>query len=357
MKFVSRVLLSLLVTCMMFFSSAYAEGGNSQGGIVKPFGDIYVNEGVTVEGDAVTVKGNIYINGTVTGSAVTVFGKIIVNGKVLGDAVSATGSVTVGENGRVMGNTVEGLGGNRNPGSGGYIPHINVRPWPKAADILFSFFTSLGIFLLGALIYLIMPGKTEEMAETIEPNLGRRMGIGILAIFGSPIAMIILTIVLAVTIIGILVIPFAWIAYFIAIFIGVVPVYVYLGRKISGAMSKPASSGYSALAWGVLTLWIIKVVSSFGGFYTGWINWIISFGIYVLGIGTLLDYIFSSRDRNRAYNPYQTYQGPQGDSQWTQGEYNQPYQNYTGNYVPEERESKTRSDDFEQYKGEENKEE
>lgn len=354
MKFVSRVLLALLVSGLMFFSSAYAAGEDSQGGIVKPFGDIYVNEGITVEGDVVTVRGNIYINGSVTGSAVTVFGDIIVNGKVLRDAVSATGSVTVGENGKVLGNTVEGLGGasmgSRSPGNrNNYIPGINIRPWSNTANILFSFFTSLGLFLMGALIYLIMPRKIEEMSETIEPNLGRRLGIGILTIIGSPIAMIILTIVLAITIIGILVIPFAWIAYFIAIFIGVVPVYVYLGRKVSAAISRPAASGYAALACGVLTLWIIKTVSAFGGFYTGWISWIIGFGIYVLGIGTLLDYIFSNRDKNRAYNQYQNYP-PQG------GGYNPPYENYAGNYVPEQRESKMKSDDFEQDKNEDNRE-
>lgn len=360
MKFLSRLLLALIMSSLLLFSTAYAagsgSGGDQQGGIVKLAGDIYVNEGNTVEGDVVTVSGNIYINGSVTGSAVSVFGDIIVNGKVLGDAVSVTGKITVGENGKVLGDTVEAVGGSisRKYGSNryDYRPNININPFARTTHVLFSFFTTLGIFLLAALIYLIMPNKIDEMAASIEPNLGKRLGIGILTIIGSPIAMILLTIVLAITIIGILIIPFAWIAYFIAMFIGVVPVYLYIGRKVSAAISRPVMSSYAAIGAGLLTIWLIRSVASFGGFYTGWISWIISFAVYVIGIGTILDYIFSNRNRNKAYNGYQPYNQypPQGEG------YNPNYQapNPPATYVPEERESKMKSDEDESSKGEDN---
>lgn len=314
MKSILRLLVAASLLCMLLFPSVRASEAipvdTKSGGIVRLSSDIYVNEGNTVEGDVVTVSGNIYINGTVTGSAVSVLGNIYINGEVQGDAVSVFGNINVGEKGRVLGDTVEaldGAAGNR-PNFRNYNrPRINVFPWSMAGNIIFSLFTSIGVFLIAALVYLIMPRKVEEMAGSIETDFGRKLGIGILTMIGSPIAMIILSILLIITIIGIIVVPFAWIAYFIAVFIGVVPVYVFLGRRVASAVSRPVMSGYGALAAGIFTLWLIRAAASFGGFYTGWIGWIISFAIYVIGIGTLLDYIFSNRSRRPQYNPYPPY--------------------------------------------------
>lgn len=343
MKSITRMLFILIFSGIMLLSAsctAYASSGNGSrgGGVVKLSGDIYVNEGNTIEGDVVTLNGNIYINGDVTGNAVTLNGDIIVNGKVLGDAVSISGKITVGEKGKVLGDTVEALGGTfntrRNTGNrNNYMPPVN--PWGRTTSILFSFFTTLGTFLLAALIYLIMPKKVNEMADTIEQNVGKRLGIGILTVLGSPIAMIILTIVLAITIIGIIIIPFAWIAFFIAFLIGVVPVYLYIGKKAAAAVSRPEIASFAALAAGILTVWLVKTAASLGGFFTGWIGWLLTFVLYVLGIGTLIDYIFSNRSKKTQYNyaPYPPY--PQQG-----GGYNPNYNSQNLNYVPKEQESK-----------------
>ncbi|KPU43628.1 hypothetical protein OXPF_30690 [Oxobacter pfennigii] len=293
------ILISLSFEGYVYANSA----GDRQGGIVKLSGDIYVNEGSSILGDAVTLRGDIYVNGSVTGNAVTLFGDIIVNGTVMGDAVTVSGKITVGDKGRVLGNTVEAIDGSvsqRLPGSYRYdfnMPGRNRTFWGRFTGSLLSFSGYLVLFLFSALVYLIMPKKIHEMAQSIEQDMGRKAGLGVLTLIGSPLIMIILSILLAITILGIVVIPFAWIAYAIAMLVGMVPVYLYLGRKISLAVTSRQYESYGAIAAGLLILWLIKVASSFGGVYTGWINVIINMALYVIGIGTLFDYIITHRKR------------------------------------------------------------
>ena len=348
MKFISRLLLTIIVSVLISFAPAAnamaSDKAGSSGDLVKVIGDIYVNEGTTVSGNVVAVKGNIYINGSVTGDAVAVFGDIIVNGKVLGDTTSVAGKITVGENGKVLGSTVEALGGSFGGGRRSYnnnpIPNMGMM-WGRTTGIFFSFFGAFAIFLVASLVYIIMPLKVEEMANSIEPNIGKRLGIGVLTIFASPIAMIILTIALAITIIGILVIPFAWIAFLIAGLIALVPVYVYIGKKIVALTGNRDVTNYAGLASGVFIVWAIKTIISFGGIFTVWISAIISFGIFALGIGTLIDYLFTKKNK-LVYANYPSQGG--GYNQ-----YNQPMQDSNDHphdkYVPETQVPKSESAD------------
>lgn len=343
MKTIYRLLLTVALAVMLvipFGTAAEAStAGNSEGGIVRMSGDIYVNQGETVTGDVVTLKGNIYINGSVTGNAVALFGDIIVNGKVLGDAVSVTGKITVGQNGKVMGNTVEAAGG-AITGKKSYNYNYNYKynynnyasraPWGKTVGTILSFFWAVVVFLLASLVYAIMPRKIDEMSDTISPNFGKRVGIGILAAIGSPIVMVILSIILVVTIIGILVVPFAWIAYLIICLVAVVPVYVFIGKNALNLTGIKNTSSYAGLAAGVFALWFIKAVISLGGSYTSLINTLITFMLFCLGAGTLLDYIFTNRKMKKAYTKYPPYMG----------EYNNEGQHYNSDFKPQEIENK-----------------
>lgn len=315
MKSVSKILTLIIMTCLLVFapfSVAYATAESQLGDMVKLNGDVYVNEGTTVNGNVVAIFGDAYVNGTVTGDVVSIFGDINVNsGKVMGDAVSVTGKITVGENGKVMGDTVEALGvrintnGQRNHNYNfDFKPNINIPAWGiGAAGIFISLIGTMVLYGIAVLIYLIMHNHIEKMAATIEPNIGKRIGIGFLTLIGSPIALIIVSIVLAITIIGIIVIPFVWIAFALAVLVALVPIYVYIGRKTGTLFTKSRISGYVAIAIAMLVFWLANTLLSFGGPFTGWISAIISIGTFVLGTGTILDYLFSNR-KPKKYAPY-----------------------------------------------------
>lgn len=319
MKFISKLLIMFIAAGLIVFTpyiTANAQDNAVRSGdIIKMSGDVYVNEGTTVNGNVVALSGNIYVDGSVTGDVVSVLGDIMVNkGTVLGDAVAVKGRVTVGQNGKVMGDTVEALGGifgsgGNNENTQGNGVNINISPWGiRFPGIIFSLVFSLVVFGAACLVYLIMPDKIEKMASTVGPNLGKRIGIGFLTLIGSPIALIIMSIILAITIIGIIIIPFLWIGFTLAAFTAIVPVYVFIGRSV---IQKQKISGYGAIAVGMLMIWVVQTALSFGGFYTGWINVILSMAVFVLGSGTLLDYIFSNRKKKPPYITDYTYQ-PQG---------------------------------------------
>jgi hypothetical protein len=332
MKLISKLILSAVMSVLFLLplgTAALASApGDISGGIVKMTGDVYVNEGTTVTGDVVTLRGNIYINGSVTGSAVAVFGDIIVNGKVLGDAVTVTGRITVGQNGKVLGDTVEALGGtvsgNRDYSYNynyryDYKPNINIRPINRTVNAILSFFGAVTIFLLASIVYVIMPRRIEVMVDTIEPNFGRRIGIGALTVIGSPIAMVIVSIVLAITIIGILVIPFAWVAFLVFILVALVPAYVFIGKRTIALFGSKKASAYAGLAAGIFVIWLMNTILSFGGVYTGWLRTLIFFFVSVLGAGSIVDYLFTIRKMKKAYPGGYAPQDDRYSHQYTQG--------------------------------------
>lgn len=309
MKSISKYFIAAIISIIMLFPTtvAFAEKDISIADghdVVKVSGDIYVQEGTVISGDVVTVSGDIYINGTVNGDAVAVFGNIIVNGVVAGDAVTVTGKIDIGDTGKVGGNTVEALGGAFSGGKGfkNIIPRRDRMPWGSLPLDMFSFMRAVGLFIFASLIYLIMPKPIENMSSTIEQNIGKRIGLGVLLLFGSPLAMIIISVALVVTIIGIVVVPFAWLAYVVAGLIAMVPIYMYIGKKAMNLIGTKEPTNYLSMTVGIFGIWLLKYLIEFGGYYSGWVNSLISLFIFILGTGTLLDYLITNRKQKKNIN-------------------------------------------------------
>jgi hypothetical protein len=305
MKYISNVFKSIIVTCLLVFMAgyaAYAEPAAQRiGDTVKVFGDVYINSGDMVTGNVVTVWGNVYVNGPVMGNVVAVFGDIKVDSNIMGNAVTISGKVNVGSNGSVLGNIV-------NPGNRvfEFLPFVFFSPLTGLARAISSLASTAGLLLLAAIVYAIIPKKVTEMAGTIENNIGRKIGIGILTMIGSPIAMVLLSIILAITIIGIIVIPFAWIAYLAAGLIALVPVYLYTGGRVAKILKVLNTTPLTDLAIGMFSIWAVKAIFNFGGIFTAWISPLISIVFYVIGVGTLIDYILSNNKKKHDdynYNP------------------------------------------------------
>lgn len=355
MKYLSKAILVFAISLFVMFPlgvTANALGSSTSSGIFEMSGDIYVNEGDAITGDVVTISGDIYINGTVSGNAVAPFGDIIVNGKVMGDAVTVTGRIRIGQNGRVSGNTVEALGGSvSNPRSFRRNP-FTANPLSRIPSVVMSLFRAIILFMLTALVYVIMPDKVNEMSNTTAANFGKRLGIGVLTAIGTPIAMIVATILLIITLIGIIIVPFLWLAFLILGLVAVVPAYIFIGRKIVELGGNKNISAFAGLSAGVFIVWIIKTIFSFGGIFTSWINGLISLLVLSLGLGILLDYITTQRRIKKAaradygpqggYNPQGGYgpqngYGPQGGGSYQEGPSQGPNQGWQqqGNAGPQ----------------------
>ena len=334
MKSISRYFLAAVISIIIIcpITVAFAEGDvNVANGrdVVKVSGDIYIQDGTAVSGDVVTVFGDVYVNGTVRGDAVAVFGNIIVNGVVTGDAVTVTGKVNIGDTGKVRGDIVEALGlglGGRwaNRGFNRMNPRMGRMPWSRSSSVMFSFMRAIGFFIFASLIYLIMPKSIENMSSTVDQNIGRRIGMGALYLFGSPLAMIIISIALVITVIGVIVVPFAWLAYIIAGLIAMVPIYMYIGKKAMNLIGTKEPTSYISMAAGIFGVWLVEYLIKFGGYYSGWVNILISLFIFILGTGTLLDYLITKRKQKKnsdgqyqgaGYNPNASYSSNENNEQ------------------------------------------
>ncbi len=202
---------------------------------------VHVAKGETT-GDVVAIGGGVTVDGEVMGDAVSVGGSARIDGPVTGSVVAVGGGVRLGPNARVMQDVVS-VGGSvdRDPGAevlgqvteislwqgmfgnfGGLrIPSV-LRGLPvdeSLPDLLRCVVVVVFLLLLGSLMAAVAPDKMERISYRIalEPLLAGIAGLAGLVIFVFGLVMV--TILLAISILGIpliLLVPFAVLAAVVA---------------------------------------------------------------------------------------------------------------------------------------------
>ena len=186
----------------------------------------------TVDGEvndaAVSIMGTTTVNGSVGGEAVAVMGSVHVNGTVHGEAVAVGGDVELGPKAVVWGEIVS-VGGavHRDPGAvvHGHVQQVSfmqhfpkfdwLYAWIQSALFkgrLLSFASGAGwawlvagaILLFYVLLALVFPRGIEKCAATLEEH----PGYSILTAFLTMLAMPLIFVLLAITGIGLIVVPF-----------------------------------------------------------------------------------------------------------------------------------------------------
>jgi hypothetical protein len=235
-------------------------------------GDLVVAVGESCAGDAVVIGGDLVVRGTVGGNAVAIGGSVQVSGQVGGDVVSLGGEVQLQDGAQVEGD-VAALGGEsrRAPGAvvrGNILESGLVVPFAAAQEgrpllslglrilgALLSSGLAFGLCLLVALVLRsLWSQRTAVMVATLRRELATSAGMGLvsglLLVVGVPIA----TIVLAVTVIGLLVIPFLYIAVVIAYMAALTISGLALGEALvaRAAWERPPQWLAAALGLGIL---------------------------------------------------------------------------------------------------------
>ncbi|HEY0968359.1 MAG TPA: RDD family protein [Opitutaceae bacterium] len=286
-------------------SDAILSGGETAREVVAIIGNTIV-DGI-VDDEVVAIMGDSTLNGEAR-EVVAVMGNVTVNGHVRGDVVAVMGGVQLGPRARVDGEVVSiGGGVERAPGSTvgrgiqevgfmkGHMPQMDgLRAWLKhclllgrplgfgehlgwAWGIAFSFFA---FYVLLALAF----GKgVEKCAETLE----QRPGYTILAAFLTMLAIPILTVLLAVTGVGPVVLFFAGI--FGTLF-GKAAFITWMGRRFT----KPLGIQMPVLAAliGGLLLMLFYVIP-----YLGIVMWKVS---GALGLGMVVYTLILGMKREKA---------------------------------------------------------
>ena len=243
----------------------------------------------TVEGrvrDAVvSVFGNTHVTGPVGDAAVAVFGNTYINSAVRGDVAAIFGDLELGPDARVGGEVIVVSGSlKRDPAATVErgIQQVTLpmdfgrfewlRPWIKHCLLLgrplalepglgWAWGLALGFLTLYVLLAVMFSSSVERCVATVETRPGATVVASLLALILTPV----LTMVLLVTVIGVALVPFFWIALFIAGLFGKAVILAALGRRLTRFMGTSNAVADYAIAVAVggaifLVLYLIPVI-------------------------------------------------------------------------------------------------
>ena len=200
----------------------------------------------------VSILGNTRVTGAVGDSAVAVLGNVYVDSPVNGNVVAVLGDVELGAQAQVSGDVVA-VGGvvSRDPSaivhgnqqSLGFATHVHGIDWLHAwvqhcllYGRMLAFAPGLGWAWSLALICLALyvltaalcPHAVERSRQTLENYPLQSLLAGLLTILATPV----LFVLLCITVIGILAVPFVGLALLLADFFGKLVIVAWLGHRI-----------------------------------------------------------------------------------------------------------------------------
>lgn len=202
-----------------------------------------------VSDSVVSVLGNSHVTGPVGDSVVSVLGNSYVDSKVEHDVVAVLGTITLGPHADIGGDLVA-VGGtvHKDPSAvvHGSVQNVGVEnrfnvvsPWFRHCVALgrpLAFvsgigwawtiaFVALALYLFAALIF---GPAVEHCMQVLDKYPGQSLLTMILTIVATPIVFVIL----CITVVGIIAVPFLAIALFLAKFFGKLVMLAWIGRRV-----------------------------------------------------------------------------------------------------------------------------
>jgi hypothetical protein len=219
-------------------------------------GTLTIPAGTTRTGTAVA-QGPVVVLGTVEGSVVSLGADVTIpaGGHVTGDALSVGGRV-LADSGRVDGEirTTSSLPALLDAPA---LPARAASPTERTIAATKVVAGSFGVLLVVAIGVLLFAGPNlHEVVETVELRFARAFWVGLAGQLLILPGLVVLCIALALTLIGILLIPFAIVAYAVAIAGLVTLGFFAVAQLIGGAAWRGRDSSERARAFGTLVVGI-----------------------------------------------------------------------------------------------------
>jgi hypothetical protein len=175
------------------------------------FGDRTIQAGTRVDGPIAVAHGNLDVYGTVDGDVVALGGDVRVHkgARVAGDAWAAGGKVLI-EGGSVDGGkrSIEGA-----PSIATAHPRQPLTTW-ESVKLVLGWFALFAIIGIGVMIFT--EANLDGVVVALERGFAKSFWIGLAGEVLMLPALLVLVVALAITILGVLLIPFAVVAYVIA---------------------------------------------------------------------------------------------------------------------------------------------
>lgn len=204
----------------------------------------------TVAGTVAAANGPLEISGRVNGDAIALHGDVVIHtgGVVTGDAVSIGGHVKI-DGGNVYGE-MRSLSDLAAPNArAGTAPQAPLTT-AGAMKLVLAWFAVLAIIGIGVLLFA--EHNLDGVVAVLERHLARAFWVGLLTELGLVPLLLLVIVALAITIIGVLLIPFAIVAYIIALAgllaLGFLAVARFTGRGLFRAEPDAGERGVSVRA-------------------------------------------------------------------------------------------------------------
>lgn len=225
-------------------------------------GDLVIPAGTTTSGSVMAIRGNLDVYGSVDGAATAVAGDVIVHegGRVRGGAVALMGHVR-NEGGSILG-VIKDVGTTHNRSTVSF----GGRPRTTVGSLVSAVIWLVALLLIGTFVLFYMRDYFTRAVEVVTNETGRSLFTGVLAGVVTVPAVIALCIGLAITIIGVFLIPIGVGAFLVAVsgiaILGFLAVAHVAGIAISrkSKSETPAGEELQYLFTGILAfsaLWII----------------------------------------------------------------------------------------------------
>lgn len=279
----TMILMIFQVDGYMDANSALAEENQVQemetrGEIVNFSGDVHVEKNQMIEGDVIAFAGNVTVDGIVQEDVIAFAGDVIINesGSVGGDAISLAGTVTVSSLASFDGSTIS-LEASR---ISEILATVGMHtPWLALGSIFgiaFKVLSLLGFLVIAFILTSLAQKQINNMSGYLESNIGRVLIIGFISLVAFPF----LVLAVALTIVGIALIPFILFGFFALVFYGYVVLAVLVGRHIF-KLFKTSQVIALELLVGYVSLWLIQQLPL--------ISSIIYVAIIIISLGLVLD--------------------------------------------------------------------
>lgn len=262
------------------FGSSTSEGDVREG-VVSVFGDTRVTGSAH---EVVSVFGDTYVNGRVHGEVVAAFGNLELGpeAEVSGEVVTIGGSLTRHPDAVVRGGIEEVSFG------GDFVQLRWLRPWVEECLLLgrplapiggieWAWWLAAAFLLFYVLLALMFSSPMERCVRTLEDYPGESTLTALVSVFLVPVVFILLM----VTVIGIVLVPFFGLALFAAGLFGKAVVFGAIGRRITRLID---GGPFTHIAFAVLigglivtAMYMVPVL----GFITYNLTGILGFGVLI----------------------------------------------------------------------------
>ena len=207
-------------------------------------GNLEVPAGSTRRGPVAIARGNLDVRGRIEGDAIALHGNVVIHpgGYVAGNVAAVDGKV------RVAGGVVEGdvrsitgiTGGLLSRAAGRATEREPITTW-AAIKMVLAWFAILCVIGIGVLLFA--ERNLDGVVVALERQFTRSFWTGVLAQLAAIPVLLFSLIALAVTVIGLLLVPFAAVAYIMALcgllMLGFLAVARFTGRAFTGSRPLP----------------------------------------------------------------------------------------------------------------------